>query len=222
MSTKTLDFPAQLYQYFQTVAYREPLILQQLRLHTESKYSNNMQISPEQGQLMRWLVQLTSAKRCLDVGTYTGYSALSVALTIPEHGEVIACDINQEWTEIANHYWQQAGVLEKIKLVLAPASRTLQSLIDNGETNQFDFAFIDADKENYQTYYDMCLELVKPGGIIAIDNVLWGGAVADEKKQDKDTISIRELNESIHQDSKVSMTMIPIGDGLTLVTKLRY
>jgi caffeoyl-CoA O-methyltransferase len=178
-----------------------------------------MQISPEQGQFMRLLIELLGAKKTLDIGTFTGYSALSVALSLPENGQIIACDTSIEWTDIAKRFWDRAGVSHKISLKLAPALNTLDTLLAEGQANTFDFSFIDADKENYMAYYEKSLALVRPGGLIAIDNVLWSGQVADPTIQDTDTIAIRALNSKILMDDRVTMSMVPISDGLTLARK---
>jgi caffeoyl-CoA O-methyltransferase len=178
-----------------------------------------MQISPEQGQFMALLVELIGARRILEVGTFTGYSALAVALALPPDGRVITCDINEEMTAIARRYWAEAGVADKIDLRLAPAIDTLDELLAEGQAGQFDFAFIDADKTNYLAYYERTLELLRSGGLIAIDNVLWNGAVADPERQDDDTSAIRALNEAVHADDRVSLSLLPISDGLTLARK---
>ena len=162
------------------------------------------------------LIRLMSAKRTLEIGTFTGYSALSVALALPEDGEIVACDISKEWTSIGKQKWEQAGVSHKIDLKLGPAVDTLDTLLQEGQQGSFDFAFIDADKANYPAYYEKCLKLVRKGGVIAIDNVLWGGSVIDSKRNDEDTKAIRELNDFIINDERVSISMVPIGDGLTL------
>ncbi len=219
MSNKTINLTEELYNYMLSVSLREPEILRQLREETTHDENANMQISPEQGQFMALLVHLLGAKRTLDIGVYTGYSALSISLALPEDGRVIACDINDEWTDIARRYWQKAGVEDKIDLRLAPALETLQILLEQDESN-FDFAFIDADKINYDQYYEYCLKLIRAGGLIAIDNVLWDGAVADTSINDHDTRAIRALNEKIHTDPRVEITLVPIADGLTLARKL--
>jgi len=170
---------------------------------------------------MALLIQLLGAQRTLDIGVFTGYSSLVVARELPESGEVIACDINEEWCAIAQRYWEEAGVASKIKLHLKPALETLQDLLKQGQANSFDFAFIDADKEKYDGYYEACLQLLRPGALIAIDNVLWGGAVIDLKDQTPPTLAIRKLNQKISKDERVFISLIPIGDGLTLVRKLR-
>jgi caffeoyl-CoA O-methyltransferase len=178
-----------------------------------------MQISPEQGQFMRLLVELLGARRTLEIGVYTGYSSLCVAQALPEDGQLIACDVNAEYTAIARRYWQRAGLEQRIRLELGPALATLDGLIAAGESGRFDFAFIDADKENYQGYYERSLQLLRRGGLIAIDNVLWGGSVADPADQKSTTLAIRALNARLVEDSRVSVSLIPIGDGLFLARK---
>ena len=178
-----------------------------------------MQISPEQGQFMRLLVKALGIRRAIEIGVYTGYSSLSVALAMPEDGRIIACDVSEEWTSIARRYWKEAGVDHKIELRLAPALETLDILIENDLGNSFDFAFIDADKAGYKVYYERTLALLRPGGLIAVDNTLWNGSVADMSNQTEDTIAIRELNELIHADERVDMSQLPVGDGLTLALK---
>jgi len=219
MSNQTLGLEPQLYHYLQTVSLREPEILTQLRQETAQHPLGRMQIAPEQGQFMALLVQLLAAKKTLDIGVFTGYSALVVALALPPEGKVIACDVNQESTAIAQRYWQQAGVADKIDLYIAPAEETLDKLLTAGEAGTFDFAFIDADKSNYDLYYEKALQLVRPGGLIAIDNVLWSGKVADTQFQDNRTNKIRVFNQKLHQDQRVNISLVPIGDGLTLAMK---
>jgi caffeoyl-CoA O-methyltransferase len=179
-----------------------------------------MQISPEQGQFMQLLMRVLPAVNTIEVGVFTGYSSLSVALALPAEGKVIACDLSEEWTSIGKPYWKEAGVDHQIDLRLGPALTTLDSLIAEGRQGSFDFAFIDADKANYQNYYERLLVLVRKGGIIAIDNVLWHGSVADPSVQDEDTQAIRALNEMLHEDPRVFISLLPIGDGLTLAMKL--
>jgi len=219
MSNKTLCITEELYEYMLSVSLREADILRELRVETAQDENANMQISPEQGQFMGLLVKLLGAKRTLDIGVYTGYSALCIGMALPEDGRVIACDISEEWTEIARRYWQKAGVGDRIELRLAPANKTLQSLLAKG-TESFDFAFIDADKINYDAYYEYCLQLVRPGGLIAIDNVLWDGAVADPAVNDADTAAIRALNKKIHADPRVEISLVPIADGIALARKI--
>jgi predicted O-methyltransferase YrrM len=219
MSNKTIGLESQLYDYLLSVSLREPEVLQQLRQETANHPHANMQIAPEQGQLMALLVQLLGAKKAIEIGTFTGYSALAVALALPPDGELIACDVSQEFAAIARRYWQKAGVDSKINLRLAPALQTLDLLLASGAENSFDFAFIDADKENYYRYYEHCLQLVRVGGLIAIDNVLWDGKVADNNIQDSSTLSIREFNQKLLYDERVTISLVPIADGLTLALK---
>jgi predicted O-methyltransferase YrrM len=218
MSNKTLCITEELYEYIISVSLREPGFLRELRDETAKDENANMQISPEQGQFMGMLVKLLGAKYTLDIGVYTGYSSLSIALALPKDGRVVACDVNREWTDTARHYWQKAGVEDKIELHLGPAQQTLEGLLQKG-TDNFDFAFIDADKINYDMYYEYCLRLIRPGGLIAIDNVLWDGAVADTAVNDDDTRAIRSLNQKIHTDPRVEISLVPIADGLTLARK---
>lgn len=220
MSDTMLNLTESLYTYLINNSLREPEVLLQLRKETAKKFSTKMQISPEQGQFMRLLVEILGAKKTLDIGTFTGYSALAVALSLPEEGKVIACDINPETSSMAKHFWEVAGMIHKIELRLAPALETLDALLLNGAAGTVDFAFIDADKANYILYYEKSLSLLRTGGLIAIDNVLWGGDVADSRIQDKSTRVIRELNLKIFHDERVSMSMVPIGDGLTLARKI--
>lgn len=219
MSNKTLCITEELYEYMISVSLREQEILRELRVETALDENANMQISPEQGQFMGLLIKLLGAKHTLDIGVYTGYSSLCIALALPKDGRVIACDINREWTDIAKRYWQKAGVDDKIELRLAPAQETLENFLEQG-TNRFDFAFIDADKINYDIYYEYCLQLMRPGGLIAIDNVLWDGAVVDTAKNDDDTLAIRDLNKKIQGDPRVEISLVPIADGLTLARKI--
>lgn len=219
MSDYTLNLTPSVYQYLLKNSLREPEVLERLREQTHKMSMAQMQISPEQGQFMRLLIEMMQAKKTLEIGVFTGYSTLSVALGLPENGKIVACDINIEWTKIAKKFWEMAGVTNKIDLRLAPALDTLHTLIDQGEANTFDFSFIDADKANYDAYYEMSLKLLRPGGVIAIDNVLWDGDVADPNNQEKNTLAIRELNAKVHHDERVSMSMLPIGDGLTLARK---
>ena len=219
MTNKTISMNDALYDYLLSVSLRESDVLRRLRNETAGDAMARMQSAPEQGQFMALLVQLLGARRCLEVGVYTGYSTLWVAQALPPEGRIIACDISEEWTSIARRYWAEAGVAERIELQLAPALETLQRLIDTGQTGTFDFAFIDADKGNYANYYEVILQLLRPGGLLAIDNTLWSGDVADPDKQDVDTRAIRELNRRVHADQRVTMSLLPVADGLTLVLK---
>ncbi|MBN3895460.1 MAG: class I SAM-dependent methyltransferase [Nostoc sp. NOS(2021)] len=219
MPKQSIGLDNQLYNYLLSVSLREPEILLKLRQETASHPRSGMQISPEQGQFMRLLVQLIGAKKTLEVGVFTGYSSLSVALALPEDGKIIAADVSEEFTAIARRYWEEAGVADKIDLRLAPGLETLDQLLATGQAETFDFAFIDADKENYDAYYERSLQLVRSGGLIAIDNVLWSGQVAQVQNQDKSTQAIRALNEKLHHDERVTLSLVPIADGLTLAIK---
>ena len=219
MTKKTLDLDDQLYDYLLSVSLREPYILQQLREETARLPSARMQIAPEQGQFMTLLVQLLGATKTLEVGVFTGYSSLCVALALPPNGKIVACDVSEEYTALARRYWEAGGVADKIDLRLAPALETLDELLAAGLAGTFDFAFIDADKRNYQGYYERSLQLIRPGGLIAIDNVLWSGKVADSQVQDNQTQALRALNEKLHHDERIILSMVPIADGLTLALK---
>ncbi len=180
-----------------------------------------MQIAPEQGQFMALLIELLGATKTLEIGVFTGYSSLRVALALPPNGKIVACDVSEEYTAIARRYWQTAGVADKIDLRLAPALETLDQLLASGQAETFDFAFIDADKQNYEGYYERSLQLVRRGGLIAIDNVLWSGQVANPQDQDNSTLAIRAFNDKLHHDERVSLSLVPIADGLTLAFKRR-
>ncbi len=218
MSNKTF-IDDRLYDYLLSVSLREPEILQQLRQETAAHPMSQMQIAPEQGQFMAFLVQLMGARKALEVGVFTGYSALSVALALPADGLLMACDVSEEYTAIARRYWEQAGVSAKIDLRIAPALETLEQLLATGHANTFDFAFIDADKSNYPNYYKLVLQLIRPGGLIAIDNVLWSGQVADPQVTDNRTEKIRSFNQMLYQDDRITLSLLPIADGLTLALK---
>src|SRR4028119_484546 len=219
MSKNTLGLDNQLYDYLLSVSLREPDILRQLREETASYPMARMQISPEQGQFMALLVQLLGATKTLEVGVFTGYSSLCVALALPPNGKIVACDVSEEYTAVARRYWQAGGVEDKIDLRIAPALETLDELLSTGQAETFDFAFIDADKRNYDGYYERSLQLIRPGGLIAIDNVLWSGRVADSQDQDNSTEAIRAFNKKLHDDERVTLSMVPIADGLTLALK---
>ena len=219
MSNRSINLTDSLYQYLLDKSLREPDVLESLRKETAQLPTANMQIAPEQGQFLALLVQLIGAKNTIEVGVYTGYSALAVAIALPDNGQILACDISEEYTSVARRYWQQANVTNKIDLHLAPATETLNKAISQGKRASFDFAFIDADKENYGEYFELCLELLRPGGLIAVDNVLWGGSVIDPEKQDVDTCAIRTFNQQLLSDDRVDISMVPIADGLTLVRK---
>jgi predicted O-methyltransferase YrrM len=214
-----LLIPENIYDYLASVSLREPAILGRLREETKSHPRATMQITPDQGQFMALLIQLMGARRTLEVGVFTGYSSLAVALALPSDGRIVACDVNEEYTAVARRYWMEAGVEHKIELHLRPALETLRELLSQGRHGSFDFAFIDADKSNYEHYYECALELLRPGGLIMIDNVLWSGRVADPNENDPDTAAIRTLNKKLHADSRVTLSMLSIGDGVTLALK---
>jgi len=219
MSTATILLDEKLREYLLNVSVKESEILRELREETAQMEYSAMQISPEQGSFMAFLVGLINGKRTLDIGVFTGYSSLVVALALPKDGYVTACDINTEWTDIARKYWKLAQVEDKIDLRIAPALETLDELLTDGYRGTYDFSFIDADKINYQQYYERSLELIRSGGLIAIDNVLWSGRVIDDHSGDPNTEAIREFNKKLYQDERVSISMVPIGDGLTLACK---
>ena len=219
MSDTTFGLDDRTRQYLLQHSLREHSLLEELRAVTHNDPLARMQISPEQGQFMALLVQAIGARRCIEIGTFTGYSALVVSLALPDDGFMVCCDINREWTAIAQTYWERAGVAHKIDLRLAPALDTLDALLEVGEAGAFDFAFIDADKENYLGYYERCLRLLRPGGIIAVDNTLWSGRVADDDDQESSTVALRAFNTAIHADQRVALSMLPLGDGLTLALK---
>ena len=219
MSSSTVGLSNELRKYMLDVSFRDDDILRQLREETLTLKEAQMQISPEQGALLSILTKILNAKKTLDIGVFTGYSSLVVARELPNDGLVVACDTSIEWTSIAKKYWKLAGVDNKVDLHLAPAIQTLEKLIEDGQGSTYDFSFIDADKINYQWYYEHSLTLVKPGGIIAVDNVLWSGQVIDESDSEPATRAIRSFNEKLYQDDRVSISMVPIGDGLTLAYK---
>lgn len=214
MAGRAPFLPKKMARYVLEHSVREPEVLRELRAATASVPYSGMQIGADQGQFMALLVQAIGAKRCLEIGTYTGYSALAVALALPEDGRIVCCDISEEWTAIAQRFWKKAGMEHKIELRLAPALETLKNL-----KGPFDFVFIDADKGNYENYYEGCLPLVRRGGIIAVDNTLWSGWVADAKRRDADTRAIRAFNDKLHRDERVALSLLPLGDGVTLALK---
>tara|TARA_Y100001949_G_scaffold120900_1_gene102828 strand:- start:308 stop:970 length:663 start_codon:yes stop_codon:yes gene_type:complete len=220
MSTATIMLDKKLREYLLNVSVKESEILRELREETAQMEYSAMQISPEQGAFMSFLVELIQAKRTLEIGVFTGYSALVVAMALSEDGIVTACDVSEEWANVGMKYWKKAQVEDKIDLRIAPALKTLDQLLSEGKQGTYDFAFIDADKIEYQGYFDKSLELLRIGGLIAIDNVLWGGSVIDDSIQDSSTKAIREFNENLSSDPRVSISMVPIGDGLTLACKL--
>lgn len=219
MSTRTITLDESLHEYLLSVSLREPEVLARLRAETAKMPWARMQISPEQGQLMGLLIELLGARRALEVGVFTGYSSLCVALALPGDGRLVACDVDEDYTATAKRYWEEAGVADRIELRLAPALETLDSLVDEGRIGEFDFAFIDADKINYAAYYERCLTLVRSGGLIAIDNTLWQGRVLDAADESDDTEAIRALNRALLVDERITLSMLPVGDGLTLARK---
>jgi predicted O-methyltransferase YrrM len=220
MSHKFLKLDDELYEYLLSITLKENDLLTRLRQETAAHPLAEMQIAPEQGQFMALLLKLIGAKKILEIGVFTGYSSLVAALALPDEGKLIALDVSPEFTAIAKRYWQQAGVDHKIDLRIAPALESLDYLIAQGESGSFDFAFIDADKANYYNYYQKCLELVRTGGLILIDNILWSGQVIDQNIQDTRTKAIRLFNEKLHQDNRVFLSSIAISDGLTIALKL--
>jgi len=219
MSNFQTPISDELAAYIRSVSLREPEILRRLREETASRPDAMMQLSPEQGQFLGMLVHLTGARRTIEVGVFTGLSALHVALALPPDGQIVACDVNAETTAMARRYWSEAGVADKINLRIAPAEQTLDALIEEGAGESFDFAFVDADKENYQRYYERVFKLLRPGGLAAFDNVLWHGRVIDDAVQDADTRAIRAFNANLHLDNRVWLSLVPLGDGLTLACK---
>lgn len=219
MTNKTITLTDTLYDYVLNVSLREPALLARLREETARDPLARMQIAPEQGQFMALLVQLMGAKKALEIGVFTGYSSLCVALALPSDGALIACDISDEWTAVARRYWAEAGVAHKIELRIAPALATLDELLRGGHAQTFDLAFIDADKTGYDAYYERTLQLLRPGGLIILDNMLRGGRVADATIQDEDTRAIHALNEKLHHDPRIALSLLPVADGLTLALK---
>ncbi|MCR9070132.1 MAG: class I SAM-dependent methyltransferase [Alphaproteobacteria bacterium] len=219
MANRTLTFDQRLHTYLTGMGGREPDVAARLRAETAGMAEAGMQISADQGNVMAFLVELLGVTKAVEVGTFTGYSALRMALALPEDGSLICCDVSDDFTRVGRPYWEEAGVAGRIDLRLAPATETLQAMIDAGEANTVDLMFIDADKPNYDAYYEQALVLVRPGGLILVDNVLWSGAVADPENQQESTQVIRSLNAKIRNDDRVSMAMLGIGDGLTMVRK---
>lgn len=219
MSRSSIGVDGALYDYLVTKGVREHPLLARLRVETANHPRASCQISPDQGALMAMLVRLLDARRCLEIGVFTGYSSLAVALALPDDGRLVACDVSAEWTAIAQRYWREAEVAHKVELRLAPATETLDALLTAGAADTFDFAFIDADKESYEAYYSRTLELVRPGGLIIVDNVLWKGQVIDPQQGDEATDALRVFNDRRVTDERVDIAMIPVADGITLLCK---
>ncbi len=219
MTGKNIQLSEELHSYLLKVSLRESAVLKELRQETSKLDMSVMQIAPEQGQFMTMLARLIKAKKAIEIGVFTGYSSLCLAAGLCKEGGLIACDISEEWTDIAKKYWAKAGLTEMIDLKLAPALETLDKLISDGLQNSFDISFIDADKVNYWNYFERVLALIRPGGLIVIDNVLWSGKVLESNSSDDDTKAIIEFNTKVHQDDRVDISMLPIADGLTLLHK---
>jgi predicted O-methyltransferase YrrM len=219
MSNRTLQLDDRTYDYLIAHSLREAPALTALRAETASHPKVNMQIAPEQGQFMQMLVRLTGARRAIEVGVFTGYSSLAVMLAMPKDGRLLALDVSPVYTAVARRHWQEAGVADRVELVIAPAKDTLDARIAAGEAGRYDFAFIDADKTGYLGYYERLLKLVRPGGLIVVDNTLWHGAVADPADREADTVALREFNDALHGDERVDVALLPVGDGLTLARR---
>ncbi|HEU4811374.1 MAG TPA: class I SAM-dependent methyltransferase [Nocardioides sp.] len=219
MTNKTIGLSDELAAYVVKVGAREPDVLARLREETAALPQHRMQISPEEGSFLAMLVELTGARRCIEVGTFTGYSSTAVALALPDDGMIVCCDVSEDWTSLARKYWDEAGVASKIDLRIAPAAETLDELLAAGEADTYDFAFVDADKAGYDGYYERLLRLVRPGGLIAFDNTLWGGAVLDENAEDEDTRAIQALNTKLAGDERISLCLLPVADGVTLARR---
>ena len=217
--SRHFSFDEPIYKYLVKTSVRETDVARRLREETQQLPMAQMQIGPDQGQFLQLLVQLIQAKKTLEVGVFTGYSSLWVAAALPDDGKIVACDVSEEYTAVARRYWKEAGVDHKIDLRLRPALETLDELLAQGGASHFDFAFIDADKSNYDNYYERALKLIRTGGLIAVDNTIWSGRVADPNESDTDTVAIRKLNEKLHRDERVALSMLTVGDGLTLAMK---
>ncbi|HET7203459.1 MAG TPA: class I SAM-dependent methyltransferase [Steroidobacteraceae bacterium] len=219
MTNRSIPLTDSLYDYLIDVSLREPPALRALRDETLRMSQRSMQIAPEQGQFMALLARLVGARRCIEVGVFTGYSSLVTALALPDDGRIVACDVSEEWTAIARRHWRAAGVEHKVDLRLAPALETLDAMLAAGERGRYDLAFVDADKTGYLAYYGRCLDLLRPGGLVLFDNTLWNGRVADPEVGDDDTVALRHFNECLHRDERIDLSLVPIGDGLTLARK---
>jgi predicted O-methyltransferase YrrM len=219
MANKTMGISDDLAAYVVEVGTREPDVLARLREETAAIPQHNMQIAPEQGAFLALLVELIGARRCIEVGTFTGYSSTAVALALPEDGQIICCDVSEEWTSLARKYWAEAGVTGKVDLRIAPAAETLDQLLAGGQESMYDFAFVDADKAGYDAYYERLLRLVRPGGLIVFDNMLWGGDVLDTDPSDEDTKALQALNAKLAHDERITLCLLPVADGVTLARR---
>ncbi len=219
MANKTIGISDELAAYVVKVGTREPAVLARLREETALLPQHDMQIAPEQGAFLALLAELIGARRCIEVGTFTGYSSTAVALALPQEGQLVCCDVSEEWTSLASKYWEEAGVAGKIDLRIAPAAETLDQLIADGQEDAFDFAFVDADKTGYDGYYERLLRLVRPGGLIAFDNTLWSGKVLDLDADDEDTWALQALNAKLADDQRISLCLVPVADGVTLARR---
>jgi caffeoyl-CoA O-methyltransferase len=219
MANKTIGISDELAAYVVKVGTREPDVLAGLRQETAAIPQHGMQIAPEEGAFLALLVELTGARRCIEIGTFTGYSSTAVALALPENGQLVCCDVSEEWTSLARKYWDEAGVTGKIDLRVAPAAETLDQLLADGEEAAYDFAFVDADKAGYDGYYERLLRLVRPGGLIVFDNTLWGGAVLDQDAEDEDTRALQTLNRKLAGDERITLCLLPVADGVTLARR---
>lgn len=219
MSSRSAFIPEKIQRYIDATTLREHPVMRELREETARHPHAGMQTGADQAQFLQLLVRLTGARRCIEVGVFTGYSSLGVALALPADGSIVACDVSEEYTSIARRYWERAGAAEKIDLHLAPATRTLDKLLAAGEEGRFDYAYIDADKTGYDAYYERCLRLLRTNGLMTIDNVLWSGEVTDAQATNPDTLALRALNDKIGKDERVDASLLPIGDGLMVVRK---
>jgi predicted O-methyltransferase YrrM len=219
MTSKSIGLPDDLYDYVLAHGVREPAILTRLREETASHPMAQMQIEPLQGAIFRLLVELLDARSYVEIGTFTGYSSLAVALAMPADGGLVCCDVSEEYTSVARRYWAEAGVADRVDLRIGPGIEGLDALLAEGRENTFDLAFIDADKKSYPDYYERCLQLVRQGGVVALDNVLWGGDIVDGSKRDRDTLALRAVNELVRDDERVTPVLLPVADGMTLARK---
>jgi caffeoyl-CoA O-methyltransferase len=219
MANKTIGISDELAAYVVKVGTREPDILARLREETAAIPQHGMQIAPEEGAFLALMVELIGARRCIEVGTFTGYSSTAIALALPQDGQLVCCDVSEEWTSLASKYWDEAGVADKIDLRIAPAAETLDQLLADGEEDGFDFAFIDADKAGYDGYYERLLRLVRPGGLIALDNTLWSGKVLNQDADDEDTRELQALNVKLADDERITLCLLPVADGVTLARR---